>query len=228
MSNQTLFYICGIALAVSAVSVSFLGLKVRSFPGRAMPLVVLWFALLVGASTTFAVLHGKDEDKARAAELQKAGTEIENAQGSAPYENEGAEGGESEQAEQEVEGEAEGGSQEEKSSSSGGPPQGAAKKGAASQVASTTLQLAASKTALAFDTSELSAKAGKVTIDFENPSAIEHDVAIAKGGKQLAVSEKITEGNTSVSAELQPGTYTFLCTVPGHAAAGMEGTLVVK
>lgn len=224
MSNQTLFYIFGIALAVSAVSVSFLGLKVRSFPGRAMPLVVLWFAMLVGASTTFAVLHGKDEDKARAAELKKAGTEIESAQGSAPYENEGAEGGESEQAGQE----AEGGSQEEKSSSSGGSRQGAAKKGAAPQVASTTLQLAASKTALAFDTSELSAKAGKVTIDFENPSAIEHDVAIAKGGKQIAVSEKITEGSTAVSAELQPGTYTFLCTVPGHAAAGMEGTLVVK
>jgi len=31
-----------------------------------------------------------------------------------------------------------------------------------------------------------------------------------------------------VTANLAPGTYTFLCTVPGHAQAGMEGTLTVK
>ena len=39
MSNETLFYICGIALAVSAVLISFVGLKVKSFPGKAFPLV---------------------------------------------------------------------------------------------------------------------------------------------------------------------------------------------
>jgi uncharacterized cupredoxin-like copper-binding protein len=31
-----------------------------------------------------------------------------------------------------------------------------------------------------------------------------------------------------VSADLKPGTYTFLCTVDGHAAAGMKGTLTVQ
>ena len=34
MSNETLFYICGIVLAVSAVVVSFVGLKVKNFPGQ--------------------------------------------------------------------------------------------------------------------------------------------------------------------------------------------------
>jgi plastocyanin len=53
-------------------------------------------------------------------------------------------------------------------------------------------------------------------------------VAIEQNGEQIAISETIAEGNTSVSAKLEPGTYTFLCTVPGHAEAGMEGTLTVR
>lgn len=91
-----------------------------------------------------------------------------------------------------------------------------------------TLDLAASPTQLAFDTKELTSKSGKVTIDFDNPAAIEHDVAIEQNGKLIAKSALVSEGKTSVSAKLEPGTYTFICTVPGHAQAGMEGTLVVK
>ncbi len=56
----------------------------RSSPGRAFPLVILWFAVLVGAATTFAVLHGKDEEKSKAPELQKAGKEIEQEERDAP------------------------------------------------------------------------------------------------------------------------------------------------
>jgi plastocyanin len=91
-----------------------------------------------------------------------------------------------------------------------------------------TVQLAASPTAIAYDTTKLTSKPGKVTIEFTNPAALEHDVGIEKDGKEIAVSETIAEGKTSVSAELAPGTYTFLCTVPGHAEAGMTGTLTVK
>ena len=67
-----------------------------------------------------------------------------------------------------------------------------------------------------------------MTIDFDNPAALEHNVAIEQDGKEIAVSETLTEGKTSVSADLAAGTYTFICTVPGHAEAGMEGTLTVK
>jgi uncharacterized membrane protein YecN with MAPEG domain len=80
MSNGDLFYVCGGALAVSAVLVSFIGLRVKDFPGRAAPLVVLWFVVLVGASTTFAVLHAKDEQAAKRAELTKASEEAESAE----------------------------------------------------------------------------------------------------------------------------------------------------
>jgi plastocyanin len=107
-------------------------------------------------------------------------------------------------------------------------PESKGASGAAAKGAGEALHLAASATQLAFDTKELTSKAGKVTIEFENPAAIEHDVAIEQNGKEIAKTELISEGKTSVTTELKPGTYTFLCTVPGHAAAGMEGTLVVK
>ncbi len=79
MSNETLLYICGIVLAVSAVTVSLIGLKVKSFPGKAMPLVVIWFAIFAIGSTTFAVLHAKDEDanKAKEAKYEEAGENAE-------------------------------------------------------------------------------------------------------------------------------------------------------
>lgn len=63
MDNGTLFYAIGVALAVSAVLLSFAGLRFEKFPGRFMPLVVIWFAILVGGATTFAVLHSKDEER---------------------------------------------------------------------------------------------------------------------------------------------------------------------
>ncbi|HXS45931.1 MAG TPA: plastocyanin/azurin family copper-binding protein, partial [Solirubrobacterales bacterium] len=91
-----------------------------------------------------------------------------------------------------------------------------------------TLELSADPSQIAFDTTTLNSKPGKVTIEFENPATLEHDVAIEQDGKQIAVSETIGKGKTSVSADLAPGTYTFLCTVPGHAEAGMEGTLTVR
>jgi uncharacterized membrane protein YecN with MAPEG domain len=63
MDNGTIFYVCGAALAVSAVVFTFLGLRLERFPGRAAPVVALWFVALVGLTTTFAVLHSKDEEQ---------------------------------------------------------------------------------------------------------------------------------------------------------------------
>jgi hypothetical protein len=77
MDNETLFYVCGIALAVSAVVFTFVALKVDKFPGRAAPIVFIWFAVLVGSATTFSVLHAKDEEKHEEAALHKAGEEAE-------------------------------------------------------------------------------------------------------------------------------------------------------
>jgi len=77
MDNETLFYTCGIVLAVSAVIFTFVALKVEKFPGRAAPLVFIWFAVLVGSATTLSVLHAKDEEKHEEAALHEATEEVE-------------------------------------------------------------------------------------------------------------------------------------------------------
>jgi plastocyanin len=82
---------------------------------------------------------------------------------------------------------------------------------------------------LAYTTTEASAKAGKVTVDFKNPQGLTHDVAIEdSGGETVGQTELIAEGDDSTTVNLKPGTYHYFCTVPGHREAGMEGTLVVK
>jgi uncharacterized membrane protein YecN with MAPEG domain len=68
MDYELIFYVCGSVLAVSAVVFTFVGLRVEKFPGRAAPLVAIWFVALVGLSTTFAVLHSQHEEEHREAE----------------------------------------------------------------------------------------------------------------------------------------------------------------
>lgn len=108
MSNETLLYICGIILAVSAVGISIIGLKVKEFPGKAMPIVVIWFAIFAGGAATFAVLHAKDEEVHKAAELKEADEKAEEEGGHVgPESTEGVEGNE-EEKEEEAEENAEG------------------------------------------------------------------------------------------------------------------------
>ncbi len=82
---------------------------------------------------------------------------------------------------------------------------------------------------LAYTTTEATAKAGKVTVDFNNPQSLTHDVAIEdEKGETVGQTELIGQGETSATVNLKPGTYHYFCTVPGHREAGMEGTLTVK
>jgi mono/diheme cytochrome c family protein len=83
--HQTLFYICGGVLVVSAVVVSFVGLKNNNFPGKFMPAIIVWFAIFAVGAGTFAVLHGKDESKEHDAEYAKASEEIKYNETEGPY-----------------------------------------------------------------------------------------------------------------------------------------------
>ena len=94
--------------------------------------------------------------------------------------------------------------------------------------AATTLTLAADKAALKYNKKTLVAKAGRVTIVMTNPSFLKHDVAIKAGKRVIAKGKTVGKGGVSrVTAVLKRGTYRFVCTVPGHEAGGMWGTLRV-
>jgi plastocyanin len=83
--------------------------------------------------------------------------------------------------------------------------------------------------ALKFDKSSLTAKAGKVTIAFTNKAPEGHNFTIeGPSGAKVAATPTFDGGTKTVTATLKPGKYTFLCTVPGHAMAGMKGTLTVS
>ncbi len=194
MSAETIFYILGITLTVSAVVVSIIGLRSNSFPGKAFPLVALYFALLVIGTTTSAVVNAETNTTERTDNQEAA---------QALY------GGQSVEADT-------------------GPAAATQKKLPPVKGPGGTVKLAADPTQLLYDTKTLTSKPGKVTIAFDNPATIEHDVAIAKGNNVLDQSDLIAQGKTSLSLDLAAGSYTFFCTVPGHRDAGMEGTLTVK
>jgi plastocyanin len=78
-----------------------------------------------------------------------------------------------------------------------------------------------------FTKSDLTASAGKVTVKFDNPSSIPHGVTIEGNGVN-ASSDVVTGSDTSFTADLKPGKYTFYCPVGSHRAEGMEGILTVK
>jgi plastocyanin len=84
-------------------------------------------------------------------------------------------------------------------------------------------------TTLAYTTKSATAKAGQVSIEFDNPQEMQHDVAIENSsGEVLGETELVAAGTATTTVNLKPGKYTFFCTVPGHREAGMEGTLTVK
>jgi plastocyanin len=113
--------------------------------------------------------------------------------------------------------------------SSGGG--GGSSSGGGGASASSSIKLAADPSEIAYDTDSLSAKAGNVTIDFDNPnSALGHDVCVQdSSGKKLGCSQVVTGSNTTLDlSNLKAGDYTFYCSVDSHEAAGMKGTLKVQ
>jgi plastocyanin len=81
---------------------------------------------------------------------------------------------------------------------------------------------------LFFQFADATAPAGRLKIESVNDASIDHNIALEGNG----VSEEgpvVKDGATSeIDVDLEPGEYTFYCSVEGHREGGMEGTLTVK
>lgn len=79
---------------------------------------------------------------------------------------------------------------------------------------------------LAFEPSQLTVRAGEVTIELTSVPSVPHTFTIEELGDREVV--RADGGETaSGTVTLEPGSYTFYCSIPGHRQAGMEGTLTV-
>ncbi|HEX6219785.1 MAG TPA: cupredoxin domain-containing protein, partial [Acidimicrobiia bacterium] len=75
-------------------------------------------------------------------------------------------------------------------------------------------------------TGDLEVPQGELTITLSNTGSMIHNLTFENGLR----SDDVNAGETvSVEVgELQPGSYTIFCDIPGHRAAGMEARLVVS
>lgn len=69
---------------------------------------------------------------------------------------------------------------------------------------------------------------GAFEVEITCEGAVPHNVVFEGVQDDAIIAE--CEGNDTAtgSVELEPGTYTYYCNIPGHREAGMEGTLTVS
>lgn len=111
------------------------------------------------------------------------------------------------------------------------------------------VEVSADENEIAWEETELTAPANAdFTVQFENPSALGHNFVLVRQGEEetvasaagpdgnvpdgtqgvIAASDVIMDAEDEVPVEaLEPGTYTYICTVPGHTSL-MQGTLTVE
>jgi plastocyanin len=210
----TAFTVVGAILAIWALVLTALGVKVDGFPGkgRGQAIVMAISAVLVAGAIGTAIGTAKNAPKAgeQAGKVNKAGREGTGQ----PQQGGGVAPGTGANAGQQPGGNA------------GQKPGAAAPPGGTT----TTLLISADPSGqLRFDKSTLQAPAGNVRITMNNPSPVPHDVSIQGPGGLNKQGPVVSKGGASqVEAALKPGAYTYYCSVDGHRQAGMQGTLTVK
>ena len=91
-----------------------------------------------------------------------------------------------------------------------------------------TLDMPVAESGLAYASTKATAEAGQLKLVSPNPQDVPHNIAIEGGGLD-ELGPVVNKGGTSeVSVTVRAGEYAFYCSVEGHRAGGMEGTLTVK
>ena len=78
---------------------------------------------------------------------------------------------------------------------------------------------------MAFDRDEITTRAGEITVRLRNHDLFWHTFTVPDLGLDLRVPSKVDRTATFTA---RPGTYEFICAIPGHPQAGMRGTLTVR
>ncbi len=101
--------------------------------------------------------------------------------------------------------------------------------GAAASSAAQTLTVQGTD-ALKFEPSTLTVKAGQpITLTFTNTGQTVHDWSLAQGaGQPVKISAAGGQSASGTFTIDRPGTYTFICSQPGHEAGGMKGTITAQ
>ncbi len=87
----------------------------------------------------------------------------------------------------------------------------------------TTINTSTSKTAMfKFKGMPTTLKAGTYVFAYTNNSGITHDLKVG-----TVSTPKFSTGTKTIKVTLKKGKVNYLCTVPGHAAAGQKGTITV-
>ena len=102
------------------------------------------------------------------------------------------------------------------------PPGGAAGR-------ATTLEVTSPEDgSLEFSPDGLEAQAGTITLAYDNPSPVPHNIALEFEGETIGETPTVASQTVELTEALEPGEYVFFCTVPGHRESGMEGDLTVS
>ncbi len=82
----------------------------------------------------------------------------------------------------------------------------------------------------AFTLSRTTVPAGKVVFQFVNNGQDEHNLQIepSEGPPAGSFADTPSKGIDDLTLEMQPGTYTLLCSLPAHEQLGMKATLTVE
>ena len=203
--DGTVFFYFGGALVLAALAISYIGIKGKaSFPpnNATMAGALALFAVVVVGTAAYAVANAREEQETRNEEHAAEEAEAAAEEPGSPPAPPASPGG------------------------PGGAPPGAPAPPAEAE----TFEVASPEDGgLSFAPDSFEAKAGTITLAYENPSPIPHNINIEDAaGETLKESADVTGGEVELTAPLVPGEYTFYCSIEGHRESGMEGTLTVE
>jgi plastocyanin len=72
---------------------------------------------------------------------------------------------------------------------------------------------------------DLRTEAGSVTVSVENSDLFWHTFTVTDLNVNLRVP---VQAQRTITFEARPGTFEFVCAIPGHTQAGMKGTITVR